>query len=241
MAALGVLAAGSLGIAAAGCETTVEKAEKVAAQGDAAFRAEGIAVARANREVTIVSQDVVSDANGTAVVAVLRNEGRAPLADVPLALSVRAGRRVVARNDAPGLERGLTHAALLPVGRDALWVHDQVLVTGGRPTAAEVVPGRGRPAPAGAEEVEIAIEGARLVGDPASGITAEARAVERSGIAQDDLVIVCVARRGGRVVAAGRAIVPVLRANGRAPFQVFFIGDPRGAELEFAAQPTRFE
>ncbi|ADB53183.1 hypothetical protein [Conexibacter woesei] len=231
-----------LAVSGAGCETTREQAAKFGRGGNAAFRVEGLEVRRANRDVRVVESSVISDVNGTAVVAVLRNAGRAALADVPLAMVVKgAGGRALARNDEPGLERGLTHAPLLPVGRDVPWVHDQVIVAGGRATAAEVTPGAGRPAPGDAGANEIAISAARLEGDPASGITAIANAVNRSGVAQRDLLIVCVARRGGRVVAAGRAIVPSIRAGGRAEFQVFFIGDPTGAELTFDAQPTTFD
>lgn len=231
-----------LAVGGAGCETTREKAAKFGRGGNAAFRVEGLDVGRANRDVRVVETSVVTDANGSAVVAVLRNTGRSALVDVPIALVVRDARgRAVARNDDAGLERGLTHAALLPVGRETLWVHDQVIVTAGRAVAADVTPGAGRPAPSGAAAIDIAVEDSRLEGDPSSGITAVARAVNRSRVTQRDLVIVCVARRGGRVVAAGRAIVPSLRAGGRAKFQVFFIGDPSGAELTFDAQPTTFE
>jgi len=53
-------------------------------------------------------------------------------------------------------------------------------------------------------------------------------------------VISCVARRGGRVVAAGRAIVDRLGAKGTKPqlFRIFFIGNPKGAKLTLFAPPT---
>lgn len=234
------LAAALLTVFASGCETTRERAAKLGRGGNAAFQAEGVAVRRANRDVRVLSTTVVSDANGGAVVAFLRNDGRAPLSDVPLALVVRDARgRALARNDAPGLERGLTHAALLPVGRAVPWVHDQVLIASGRPARAEVTPGAGGAPPA--RPLDVAVEGARIEGDPSSGATAVARAVNRSATDLRDLLIVCVARRGERVVAAGRAIVPSLKAGRRARFQVFFIGDPTGAELTFDAQPSTAE
>jgi len=226
-----------------GCETTREKAAKVAAGGDAAFRAEGLDVRRANRDVEVVSTSVVSDANGTVVVAELRNRGRATVADVPLSLDVLdRGGRSVAGNDEPGLEHGLTHASLLPRGETVAWVHDQVLPTGpGRPARAQLTPGRGRAAPAGADAIALTFGPHRLEGDPASGVNASSTVRNGSAIDQRELVISCVARRGGRVVAAGRGIVPLLKAGRRARFQVFFIGDPSGAELTFSAQPPTLE
>jgi hypothetical protein len=225
-----------------GCATTREKAAKAAKDGDNAFRQTGLDVGSANRSVRVVETAVISDVNGSAVIAVLRNVGPRALADVPLQLVVRDGRgRATARNDEAGLEHGLTHVALLPPGRDVVWVNDQLTVLAGRPARADLTAGRGRDAPADAAGIGITVQDARLEGDPTSGITAVGRVLNGSAVEQRDLVIACVARRGGRVVAAGRAIVPVLRANGRAMVHVYFIGDPTGAELTFEAQPSTFQ
>ncbi len=231
----------ALGVGTAGCATTREKAAKVAKSGDAAFRQEGLAVARANRAVRVVSTAVISDPNGSAVVAVLRNTGSRALADVPLELVAkdRSG-RATARNDLPGLEHGLTHVALLPPGREVVWVNDQLTLDGDVPVRADVTPGQSR-GEGPAKPIEISVERAVLEGDPASGITAVGRVVNHSDVAQTDLVVACVARKGGRVVAAGRAIVPNLRAQGKATIHIYFIGNPRGAELLFEAQPSNLE
>jgi len=233
------LALASLAAAAGGCSTTREQAAKFTQGGGRAFTAKGLSVTRANRAVSVLERAVVRDANGTAAVAVLRNRGGRALADVPVAIAVRGARGgVLWRNDAPGLEPGLTHAALLAPGRAATWVNDQIQLASGRPGAVAVRVGAGEPAPPGAAALRIAVEGAHLEGDPASGVTAVATARNGSGVAQHDLVVAAVARRGGRVVAAGRAILPQLKAHGHARFQVFFIGDPRGAALQFDAQPS---
>lgn len=237
--ALAALALAPLGTALGGCASTRAQAEKLTHEGDRAFAARGLSVDRRNRDVEVLEQAVVSDANGAAAVVVLRNGGARALADVPISIAVKAaGGRVLWRNDAPGLEQGLTHVALLEPGRTVTWVNDQILLTGGRPAALGARVGAGEPAPAGAASVDIAVEGARLEGDPVSGVTALARAVNRSDVAQENLVIAGVARRGGRVVAAGRAIVPRLRPHDGERFQVFYIGDPQGAQLAFDAQPS---
>jgi hypothetical protein len=237
MAALTLL---PLALASSGCSSTRAQAAKFTQQGDRAFAAHGLRVGSANRDVRLVERDVVHDASGTAAVVVLRNTGGRALGDVPIAVAVKdAHGRVLWRNDAPGLEPGLTHAALLAPGETVTWVNDQVLIPGGaRPAALAARVGAGDPAPPTAANVAIDVQDARLEGDPASGVTAVARAVNRSDVDQSNLVIAAVARRGGRLVAAGRAIVPQLRANGRERFQVFFVGDPRGAQLSFDAQPS---
>lgn len=229
-----------LAAATAGCESTRAQAEKFVQEGGRAFTARGLRVRAANRDVQLLERAVVSDANGTAAVVVLKNRGARALADVPIALAVKDARgKVLWRNDAPGLEPGLTHAALLAPGETVTWVNDQVLLAGGaRPASLGTKAGAGEPAPATASRLAIDVEGARLEGDPTSGVTAVARAVNRTDVDQHALVIAAVARRGGRLVAAGRAIVPQLKARGHETFQVFFVGDPRGAELSFDAQPS---
>ena len=187
----------------------------------------------------VLERALVTDANGTAAAVVLRNTGAQALADVPIAIAVRtAKRKVLWRNDAPGLEPGLTHAALLAPGQTVTWVNDQIQPAPGKPAAVKARIGGGDPVPSGAQGVHIDVSAAHLEGDPASGVTAVARATNASSLPQKDLVIAAVARRGGRIVAAGRAIVPQLKAHGHEQFQVFFIGDPRGAELSFDAQPS---
>ena len=231
-----------LGVGASGCETTREKAARVAKSGDDAFRQEGLAVARANRAVRVVETAVLSDQYGSAAIAVLRNTGPRALADVPLELVVRDRRgRATATNDFPGLEHGLTHVALLPPGREVVWVNDQLTLEGGRPVRAAVTPGAARATLPAGERIELTVENPRLEGDPASGITAVGRVRNHSDVAQRDLIVACVARRGGKVVAAGRAIVPMLRANGNATIHIYFVGNPRDADLTFEAQPSTLE
>ncbi|MDO8185013.1 hypothetical protein Q5424_20810 [Conexibacter sp. JD483] len=230
-----------LGLGASGCETTREQAARVAKSGDSAFRQEGLAVARANRAVSVVSTAVISDVNGSAVAAVLKNNGPRALVDVPLQMVARdRSGRATARNDLPGLEHGLTHVALLPPGREVVWVNDQLTLDGDRPVRVAVTPGQSR-GEGPSQPIEISVENPVLEGDPASGVTAVGRVVNHSGVAQRDLIVACIARKGGRVVAAGRAIVPNLRANGKATIHIYFIGNPRGAELLFEAQPSTLE
>jgi hypothetical protein len=69
-------------------------------------------------------------------------------------------------------------------------------------------------------------------------VAATGFAANRSKVDQRKLVITAVARRAGRIVAAGRAQIPRLKPGKRARFQIFFIGDPRGAHLDLEAPPS---
>jgi len=64
--------------------------------------------------------------------------------------------------------------------------------------------------------------------------------VNNSEKAQSKVPVFAVAVRGGRVVAAGRAVVDALagRAGASAPFQIFLVGDPTGAGIELTAVAT---
>jgi hypothetical protein len=61
-----------------------------------------------------------------------------------------------------------------------------------------------------------------------------------SKIDQRDLVVYAVARKRGRIVAAGRAILPEVSPGAKVAFQRFFVGDPRSARIEASAPPTNF-
>jgi hypothetical protein len=82
---------------------------------------------------------------------------------------------------------------------------------------------------------EIAVAGVHLVEDPTNGVGAAGTVSNRSAVAQSSLVIFGVARRAGKLVAAGRAVIPELGAHAQLPFQLFFVGDPRGAQLQVSA------
>ena len=60
----------------------------------------------------------------------------------------------------------------------------------------------------------------------------------RSEVDQRELVLYGVARKGGEIVAAGRAQVRRVKPGGSASFRMYFIGDPRGAELTISVPPT---
>jgi hypothetical protein len=51
-----------------------------------------------------------------------------------------------------------------------------------------------------------------------------------------------VAREGGRIVAVGRGVIDRLKTDGKpVNFHIFFIGDPKGADLTVVAPPTTLE
>jgi hypothetical protein len=225
-------------VALSGCESTQDKSARLERQArHAADPGEGLVIRERSRDVRAADTTTLQDVNGTAVVVDLRNRSRRTLAGIRIAIDVRGrGGRTLYANDAAGIDNSLVRAPMIEAGGRLLWVHDQV-ATGDRPRRVRVRVGADA-RPVSGELPRIELRGARLREDPVSGIAAVGKVANRSQVEQRRLVIFAVARRGSRIVAAGRAIIGRLRAGKTAPFTAFFIGDPRGAQLELAAPPT---
>lgn len=221
-----------------GCETTAERSARLAAQSRTVADERGLEVSEVNAAVRVLGTTTVTDANGSAVVVTLRATGKAAMASVPIAIDVRdAAGETVFRNDTPGAEPALVSLPVLAPGRDVTWVHDQVQTAGAAPARVVVRVGEGRVA-APRRLPRLTLSGLTLTADPTSGVEGAGRVTNHSAVAQRRLTIYAVARRGSKVVAAGRAVVNRVAAGGSAGFAVFFIGNPKGARLTVSAPPT---
>lgn len=240
-AALLALPALALTPALGGCESTQAKSARLKRNGVQQLAAErGLDVRSQNPDVKVVATAVVHDENGVAVVVALRNRTSRPLGRVPVAIDVRgADGRSVYANDVPGLDPSLVEATGIPANGELLWVNDQVAASG-VPKTVDAVVGRERGS-SPRELPRIAVDAPRLSTDAVTGVEAIGWVRNDSQIDQRRLVVAVVARHGDKVVAAGRAIVERLLAGRRARYHVFFIGDPRSAQLSVAAPPTVLE
>jgi hypothetical protein len=236
---LACLGCAGLLLATSGCESTQSKSQKLSktAQKSVANQ-KGLTIGRRSTAVKVVETKVLADANGTAAVVVVRNTTHRALPRVPIAIDVTgAGGKSMFKNDDPGLEPSLTGLPTMAPGQTVAWVDDQVFADKrARDVRAEVGAGAGRP-PARLPAVKVGP--AKLGGDPTSGVAAEGSVTNDSKLEQRKLVLFAVARKGGQIVAAGRGQVEKLRVGKTAKYQIFFIGNPRGAQIEVVAPPTR--
>jgi hypothetical protein len=86
---------------------------------------------------------------------------------------------------------------------------------------------------------EVSVSDPELEGDPFTGVAAGGKVVNESGEDIDRLLLYGVARQGERIVAAGRGAIEPLKANGKPAFyNVYFIGDPRGAAVTVSDFPS---
>jgi hypothetical protein len=229
---------GFLTLSCCGCQSTAQKSaelEKRAKHEKLALR--GISVTRESPSVKVLRSTLVHSSEGTAVVVALRNISSHVLENAPIEITVRDGHGgVLFQNDQPGADPTLTRVSLLEPGGPTVWVDDQVQVSG-VPASASALVGEGARASGGPPRMSVS--GAHL-----SGAGAEAgesgTVVNHSKVAQEHVAVYAVARKGGRIVAAGRALLPEAPPGASVPFQVYFVGDPSGAQITTSAPPSTF-
>jgi hypothetical protein len=230
-----VLVSGGLGA----CESTQTKSARLEKTGRNQARQTTVKAGAANTAVKVLSTAVLHSATGNAAVVQLRNTGAASEVRVPLLVAVKdpAG-KVVYKNDIAGLQPSLQELAYLAKGQTAYWVNDQVLAVD-PPKGMDVAVGKEQGSFTGAAP-RITLARPQLDRD-STGPYATGEVRNGSALTQVNLPIFAVALKGGKVVAAGRAIIPRLApAPTRKPvmFKIYFVGDPKGAALRLTAAPT---
>jgi hypothetical protein len=202
---------------------------------------DGVKVTKENPQIKVVSTTVLSEEEGSAVVVELHNDSDETLVDVPISLEVLDAKgKSVYSNETPGLEQALVAVPFVPANADALWVNDQVLASG-EPKTAKVRVGTGGVPYSGAQP-EIEVSAPKLERDPVSGLVAEGTVVNKTGEDQNRLLFYGIARKGGKVVAAGRGVLEHLKAGTKKLYyNIYFIGNPEGADVTLTDYPTLIE
>lgn len=222
------------------CETTQEKSARLEAQGVDLRAEKKVELKRTNRDLEVTGQYLLTDQYGSAVVLRIRNTSSKGQVSVPIQVDVRDAKgKSVYRNDQEGYEDGLLNLQMIGPNETTWWVNDQVLATG-RPASFKYE--IGTPAGVYPDKVpEVEVSKPRIEIDPTSGIFATGTAVNKSAIDQEEMLLYAVAVKNGKVVAAGRGQIPNLRADGKKlTYNIFFIGDPKGAKVEVFATPDTF-
>jgi hypothetical protein len=232
---LALLAAASL----VACQSTQSRSAELEEEGAKTLLADsGVKIEKESTEVKVTSATVLSDSNGGAAVVSLHNSSDKNLVEVPILVDViDAKGKSVYTNAIPGIEPALAAVPYIPAGGDVEWVNDQVLGAG-KPKSVKVKVGESTNSYSGAQP-EIEVSAPRVEGDPVSGIEATGTVVNKTGEDQGRLLLYAVGRSGGKVVAAGRGAIEHLKP-GTKPlhYDIFFIGDPTGTDLELTEFPT---
>ncbi|HEU0250999.1 MAG TPA: hypothetical protein VFR48_09775 [Solirubrobacteraceae bacterium] len=233
-AALALLA---LALSASGCESTQEKSAKLEkAAKHERLALQGVSVSKQNPDVRVLASEVVRGMQTSAVVVHLRDTSSKPIVAAPIAIAVRDGAgKTVYQNNAPGEDSSLTTVSLQP-SQDTVWIDDQVH-SEAAPASASAKVGEGTH-PSGATP-KLSVEGLHSSGEGGES-GAEGSVKNQSGKTQLNLVVFVLASRGGKTVAAGRAVLPEVLPGASDSFQVFFVGDASGATLRASVPVTSF-
>jgi hypothetical protein len=228
-------------VALTGCETTQEKAAQLRRQEKRlAVSQQGLSITRASSDVVVLGAAIVHDPERAAAVVTLHNRSASTLRAVPIAITVKdAGGRTLFQNDAPGLEGALVSVSSIPAHGTVVWVDDQLPAgtpASGTPASVSATVGEG--ASVSGAPPALGVSGAHVTEDPANGVVATGTVANHTRLQQSSLVVFAVARRSGKVVAAGRAIVSELAPGASAPFQASLVGRASGARLEVFAPPA---
>jgi len=223
-----------------GCESTQERSAKLQRQAKHDVLAtQSAAVTKESPSVKVLQSSVIHSSSQTAVVVALRNTSTHTLENAPIEVTVRdAHGSVLYQNNALGLELSLSTVSLLLPGQETIWVDDQVTASG-VPASASALVGEGTQASGSIPQLSIA--STHLSTEAGAEATLSGSVANHSPTAQQNLVVYAVARREGKIVAAGRAVLPEVPAAGtNVPFQIYFVGDPSRAQIQTSAPATTF-
>lgn len=221
-----------------GCTTTQERSASLARNAADAAEAKKFKVGKTNDDVEVAKVTWLEGEGAAAVVVRVESDAKATQVAVPIGLDLYdEAKASLYTNRVDGLEPALNTLAVVPPG-ESWWVNNQVPVD--EPARTRVRIGTSKVAEAPAQLPEIDVSGDLRIGEDVGVITGSGTVANRSTVDQVRLTIYAVAFKGDKVVAAGRAVIDRLPAKTKKPakFNVYFTGDPRGAELRVFAPPS---
>jgi hypothetical protein len=226
-------------LALSACESSQTRSARLRAAAGKRTVERGLQVGRPNADVRVEAATIITDAKAgrSAAVVELRNTSTRPLAGLPLVFDVTgADGKKLFSNNLPGASSDLTTVPSLAPGDTLAWVNNAIIGIHGATAVTAVVGTPAKAAAAGSTPPQLRVSGVHLETDPVDGVTAVGRVVNPSQIPQERLVIFATARRGSKIVAAGRSVIPVVKPGAKgAPFTMFFVGNPTGAKLTVQA------
>ena len=228
-----------LAVALTACQSTQDRSAQLEEEGGTKLlAAEGVTIEKESADVKVTSTALLTDRYGSAVVVGLHNSSGKNLVNVPILIEVLDAKgKSVYKNDIPGIEPALAAIPYIAAGGDAEWVNDQVQASG-KPRSVKVKVGASGESYSG-EMPEIEVSEPQIEGDPVSGLEATGTVVNRTGGEQERLLLYAIGRRGGKVVAAGRGAIEHMKATTKElHYDIFFIGNPTGTDLEVIQFPT---
>jgi hypothetical protein len=224
-----------LAAAVSGCGTTQDANKRASIQADRTLASrKPLELRGKDPHVQVVRTSVISGKDGSAIVVVLRNQGDAPVNDLPIEVGPEGGQPLNARPNVPYFQ---SHAPAIAPGDEVTWVYTTKEKVGSDRAFARVGAPVSHPITTAGNVSEM------KVGDSAGadGSTVQTEVTNDTGIPQYDLDVYAVALKGGRYVAAGRANLEHLGVDQSAHLSLPLVGDAKGTRIQVFAPQTLFE
>jgi hypothetical protein len=223
------------GVTLTACQSSQDKAKAIQEQAIASAP-KPLVIPKPNKDVKVTDTALLHDQNGDAIVVEVKNESNQTLVNVPILVDIRDAKgKTVYKNDTAGLDFALNHIAVLKPGETFDWVNDQLTAEG---KSVKVTVGEPEAKPPPGPLPELAVSPPRA-GHDFSGPKVSGTVTDQSKIDQDHLILFAVAKQGGHVVAAGRGQIKALKIDAKpAPYVIYFIGNPAGADVTIQVPPT---
>ncbi len=218
-------------VVAAGCQSTHDQAAKKGhGTGDVAKTVKISGNAGITTKVAALLTVELSDGLHTVVVVELHSTDKAHSvvwAPIEVKASDASG-AVVAETNVAGADPVLIHVPSLPAGGTSFYVNDQLTPTT-RPTTASVTLG-GEMRVINPPPGVLTATGTISI-DPDLGNQFLGTVTNTTKVRQELVIVQGIARLGGRIVAAGTAIVRGLKPGASFDYTGSLTGDPKGATL----------
>lgn len=236
---MALLGGGLLAVSVSACESTQEESARIGRQAKTVAAAQNLHVGAIDRSVRVSDVTLLQGSEKDAVAVHLTNTSGAAKQGAPLLLEVHdAGGKALYTNSTGGLEPALQRLPSLPAHATLWWVDDQVTLSGKPARVGVRVGSSGKASASAAGTGAISLSGVHVSQqnglEVLSGVIAN-----RSATPQGKVAVFAVGLAGGRVRAAGRAIVSSLAAHASGvPFQIFLVGNPAGTSIQATAVPV---
>jgi len=224
------------------CETTQEKSarlEKIALKKAAnlPLGAKGLKIAQPSRDVKALEAVALRSSEGAAVAVKLTNRSARAQSQVPLLVGVKgANGASVYSNSGGGLAPSLVSASYVPAHGTVVWVDDQIQANAA-PKQVKATVGEGKPVSGPVPKVEVLSR--RIEREPGGVDLVAGKVANRSKVEQRELVVTATVQRGGKILAAGRSVIPELAGGASDSYQIFLIGGrPSAGVLTVGVTPS---
>jgi hypothetical protein len=227
----------ALGLVA--CETTQEKAARLAVRSDRKSDRKPIQVRRVDHQVKVVRVSLVRGSGGAAVAVTLRNTGSTPVNDLPILVGVKTAGGEQPLNADGHLPYFQAHAPAIAPGEETTWVFTtEDDLASAQSAYAKVGQPPSSPVTTASRVPALSVH---TDSHSSGGETVHATVSNGTGLPQYDLAVYAWADKGGHLVAAGHAQISDLNEGDSSTVKVALIGDPKGADVHVAAPPTIFQ